>query len=313
MSFNSLEEIYTKLNYGKGTLEKYKYLESYILELFNNRTLMFNSYDPNTYCWIGIYYGEIEKNYELGIKYYLMAIEAGDVDSMVSLGYHYYKNEKKYELAIKYYLMAIDAGHVDAMNYLGIYYWNDEKKYELGIKYFLMAVEAGDSNAMCNSGFYYEKIEKNYELAIKYYLMAIEAGNVDAMSNLGHYYESIEKNYELGIKYFLMAAEKGNDLAINYLNNFKNTLKLYGALVKMVKTNEISKELIDKYLLKCLTDSKVKSYVNKLRIFKNLNNYAQCPVCLDENVLNIILECGHEICSNCYVNIDAQCYYNFCN
>lgn len=54
------------------------------------------------------------------------------------------------------------------------------------------------------------------------------------------------------------------------------------------------------------------SYKNKSRVFTNLNNYKQCPICLENNVLNIIFDCGHEICISCYAKNDSKCYFNFC-
>ena len=43
------------------------------------------------------------------IKYYLMAIEKNNSDSMFNLGY-YYKEIKDYENMMKYYLMAAKKG-----------------------------------------------------------------------------------------------------------------------------------------------------------------------------------------------------------
>ena len=47
-----------------------------------------------------------------------MAIELGHSKSMYNLAIYYEQIEKNYPLAIKYYLMAIELGHSDAMNYL---------------------------------------------------------------------------------------------------------------------------------------------------------------------------------------------------
>ena len=53
---------------------------------------------------------KIEKDYELAKKYYVMAIECGNSDSMNNLGHYYATIDKNYELAKKYYVMAIDGG-----------------------------------------------------------------------------------------------------------------------------------------------------------------------------------------------------------
>jgi TPR repeat protein len=51
------------------------------------------------------------------VKYYLMAIEKDNVDSMYNLG-SYYERIKNYNLMEKYYLIAIEKGDIDAMNNL---------------------------------------------------------------------------------------------------------------------------------------------------------------------------------------------------
>lgn len=52
-------------------------------------------------------------------------------------------------------------------------------------------------------------------------------------------------------------------------------------------------------------------YENKIRLFSQYNNYKKCALCLDDN-LNIMLNCGHEICIECY-RPNLKCYLNFCN
>jgi hypothetical protein len=53
-------------------------------------------------------------------------------------------------------------------------------------------------------------------------------------------------------------------------------------------------------------------YNNKIRIFEKLKNCHQCAICLEENALNIILECGHETCVEYYDKFKSSCYFNFC-
>ena len=86
----------------------------------------------------------------------------------------------------------------------------------------------------------------------------------------------------------------------------KNALTLYKLLV------EVEESLRSEYLKQQLTeleqDRIVRAYNNKVRMCKRLNNYTQCPICLEENVLNIDLGCGNEICIHCY-DPNMKCYY----
>lgn len=153
--------------------------------------------------YIGLYYNYVKVNPELMKKYYLMAIERGDLEAMNDLGYYYHFREFNPELMKKYYLMAIERGYSDSMNNLGHYYDITEVNIELMMQYYLMAIDRGNSLAMFNLGHYYQHTEKNPELMKKYYLMAIEKGDSDAMYNLTEYYtNNFDCQYTEAILYF---------------------------------------------------------------------------------------------------------------
>ena len=103
----------------------------------------------------------------------------------------------------KYYLMAIEFGDSESMINLGFYYQTVEKDYVLMKKYYLMAIELEYSDAMNNLANYYHFVEIDYTLMKKYYLMAIKLGNATAMDNLTDYYKSINspKEYKLHMRY----------------------------------------------------------------------------------------------------------------
>lgn len=248
-----------------------------------------------------------ENRCDLIKKYYLMAIEYGNNYSMNNLEYYYYEIEKNYELMKKYYLMAIEKNNTNAMINFGIYYKTIEKNYDLMKKYYLIAIEQNDCNAMNVLAQYYEDND-HYDLMKKYYLMAIENGNGSSMNNLGHYYETIECNQELMLKYYLMAVEHDNLHAMCNLKDNTTKIKLYRLLTNIIHKNRLIKQKI-----KDLEEEKqIRIYKTKISLFKRLNNCKTCTVCLSENALNIYLNCGHEICIDCYEH-DIKCYFNWCN
>jgi len=213
-------------------IENEKSLEK-IYNLFKN---IFE--EPSTvieYLYCGVYYENVEENYDLMKKYYLMAINLNHSDAMNYLALYYEITEENYDLMKKYYLMAIELNHSDAMNYLALYYEENEKNYDLMKKYYLMAIKLNNSSAMSNLADYYEENEKNYDLMKKYYLMSIELNNSSAMYNLAFYYQFTEKNYDLMKKYYLMAIKLNNSDAMNYLalyyedieNNDQSFVELY--------------------------------------------------------------------------------------
>lgn len=295
---------------------------------------------------LGIIY--VSKNkYEEGEKYYLMAIEKGNSNAMTALGV-YYEKENNHEKTEKYYLMAIEHDSDIAM---GLYGWflYENKRYNEAIKYFLMGSEKGNDNCMYWLGRYYYKYDKNIEESLKYYLMAIEKNNVYAMCNvaiyylsiqnfdmfkeyslkvvdkynngykkkfifiliykLGHHYLCREKNILEGTKYLMIALENNNGDALNTLRDFYklNIIEFY----KLLNSSENKNNLITLEIENIKQQKEIIIYENKVRLFKRLNNYKKCTICLSEDVLHIDMNCGHEICINCY-KPNMKCYYPFC-
>jgi tetratricopeptide (TPR) repeat protein len=277
---------------------------SKILEIFNSENLEKIDVDFDNLIilnWIGLYYKNI-KNYGKMIEYYLIAINKGDSNAMFNLAC-YYNLINNYEEMKKYYLMAIEKENSNAMYYLGSYY-EDNNDYEEMKKYYLFAIEKENSNAMTSLGSYYEDNE-NYEEMKKYYLMAIEKGNSDAMFKFGYYYEDI-KDYAEMQKYYLMAIEKENSNAMFKLKNYykDNVLKLFNLFSNLNNKSEIVIKKINELSKLSIIDN----YIDKVN--NSINNIKDCIICY-ENKQHIQFDCGHEICINCYCEVE-NCYYK-CN
>ena len=140
-------------------------------------------------------YIQIDNLDSLEIIYNLLIGHKTVVDSELTsiegfyFGFYYKNIEKDYALMKKYYLMAIEHNNSAAMINLGVYYGKIEKDYTLMKKYYLTAIEHNNSSAMNNLAVYYKNIE-NYILMKKYYLMAIEHNNSTEVNNLQIYYEN---------------------------------------------------------------------------------------------------------------------------
>ena len=181
--------------------------------------------------YYGIYYNHHKKDYNEMKKYYLMAIEKGNVNAIESLAYYYRYVETNYDQTKKYYLMAFEKGNMDGILLLADYYSYNDKKYHKMEKYYLMAIEKGNDWAMLAFGDHC-KYKKYYKKMEKYYLMAIEKGNERAMHELAKYYEETEKKYDLMEKYYLMAIEKGNIYSMESLADYYYTKKNYDEMKK---------------------------------------------------------------------------------
>jgi tetratricopeptide (TPR) repeat protein len=143
----------------------------------------------------------------------------------------FYQLEEDYDNMIKYDLLAIEKGNVMSMLVLGCFF-KDTHKYENMLKYFLMGIDKGCKMCSCSLGSYHYKIQ-NYDTAIKYYLISIAAGSINAMINAGHCYH-LKRDTINTVKYYSMAYDNGiisaaNDLGDHYkgINDFDNMIKYY--------------------------------------------------------------------------------------
>jgi NACHT domain/Tetratricopeptide repeat len=98
-------------------------------------------------------------------KYFLLAIEKGNVEALYNLGrlYHIQSKEKDAE---KYYLLAIEKEHITALNNLAVLYNNQGKEKEAE-KYYLLAIEKGNINALNNLSILYYQENKNHFKALE--------------------------------------------------------------------------------------------------------------------------------------------------
>jgi tetratricopeptide (TPR) repeat protein len=98
------------------------------------------------------------------IKYYILAIELNDFESMKNLAIYYY-NIKDYKQMMKYFLMAIELDNLKAINLFEIFY----KSNKLLIYNYLIK---NNTNEFINNKIIElknEKIINNYENKIKLY------------------------------------------------------------------------------------------------------------------------------------------------
>ena len=186
------------------------------------------------YCKnINVVYIKINNNQSLNIIYDLFknSIKIIDIDNDIICLYYgvYYEHiEKNYDEMKKYYLMAIEKGNIIAMNIFACYYEYIEKNYDEMKKYFLMAIEKGDNAAMYNLGYYYQYIEYNYDEMKKYYLMAIEKGHDGAKKRLLECYKMNIHNININMNDVIKILNKLGEHQLKYkyieygLNNNKH-------------------------------------------------------------------------------------------
>ncbi len=199
-------------------------------------------------------------------KYYLLAIEKGDVNAFCNLA-NLYRRQEKYVEAEKYYLLAIEKGDANSLNNLAVLY-SEQEKYVEAEKYYLLAIKKGDVNALCNLANLYRRQAKYVE-AEKYYLLAIEKEDVKALNNLANLYWRQEKYVEAE-KYYLLAIEKGDVKALNNLAN------LYMRQEKYVGSEKYYLLAIEKGVVDALYNLSELYYITNIKkaaALNLINNY----------------------------------------
>ncbi|AYV78370.1 MAG: hypothetical protein Edafosvirus11_5 [Edafosvirus sp.] len=138
IAIKSIKDFYTKHDLFDDDLNNYtndvianindiisgKIKENYSEALLNNTT--------------GLYYHYEKKNYELSEKYYKIAIEQGDIDSLCCLA-DLYDDQNKKELAEEYYLLGIKKNDKYCFGRLADLYY-EQNKMDLAEKYYLLAM-----------------------------------------------------------------------------------------------------------------------------------------------------------------------------
>ena len=209
-----------------------------------------NNFDLGTIDRIQRIYSEAE-------KYYLLAIDKGQVGALFNLG-NLYVNKQKFVEAEKQYLLAIEKGHIGAMYNLGLLCAN-QGKFAEAEKYYLMAIEKGDVEAMYNLALMYFNLN-NYTLAEKYYLLAIEKEHISAMFNLGNLYTA-QGNFTDAEKCFLLATKRGH---INAMCNLGN---LYA--------NQNKFEEAEKQYLLAIENGHIGAMCNLGNLYTNKRNFSE--------------------------------------
>jgi len=324
--------------------------------------LSLDSGNKNAAFELGLYYGYVVQDYNLAIDYYLMSEETGN--SLYNAALLYENKLNDIDNAIKCYNLAIDKGNVPSMINLGnIYYKRTD--VDLTKKYFQMAIDNDYIPAWSCMGSYYLENEKDNktscDIAIRYFQYVID--NVDKLYDSGESDDrkaysislhnmgvchGIKNNHELAIKYYMMAIRENQIESVNCLftslNNTSYDTKYIDELITILQLQTINvevKSVIYRKLVRYINVSTCVQQVLTLVSLPSINSHdrnflmlslrqaqpiigqqtqwfnsfmikvkhhsdqrlainKECPICLDDETTNgIVLLCGHSYCESC--------------
>jgi TPR repeat protein len=222
---------------------------------------------------LATYYRDVEQNYDEMKKNYLIAIENGDIESMMDLATYYYEN-KKYDEAIKYYNMGVKNDNDIAAHNLAICH-TQIKNYDEAKKYFIVSIDNYEhAESMHGMAMHYKNVEQNYPKMIKYFLMAIEKDHVESMCNLAIYYCNIAHDINNGKKYFMMAAKKGHvNSMVGAAECFRNQINGDESISceELAKNDKLFDEM-EKYYLMAANKGNITSFYELGYHYKTIKN-----------------------------------------
>jgi len=253
---------------------------------------------------LGKYYKKM-KNLDEALRYFIMGAEKGDMFSNEHVGDYYYLNNQ--EKAIHHYLQAIEKGSIKSMNRLSAIYLKMGQR-ENAERYLHMAIDLGNFDALIIMAGYYAKHIQYVDKAKIYYQRAIDMNPHIGLHHMALYYKNVKNDMDMSNKYHIMAIQQNNVNSMEELEKNITPLQLYKLLNEITEKNVIINNKME--ALENISEIIVFKY--KLNYAIKKKNITQCLICHEDDVINIILDCKHNICSNCYVQGNATCGYNYC-
>lgn len=205
-----------KLNYSTNPEVGVLYLEKIV------------KYRPEAAEYLADYYHnkKDDVNYEKWQKIFVES-EKGTASSMFNLGL-YFSEKKNYEMGEKYYLMAIENGYEGAKTNLAIMY-GEWEKYDKATALF-KELGMTDGDGMYYTAMYY-RTQRNYKKAEEIYHKMIELGNPDGYFGLGETYRILKKQKKAE-EYYQKGADMGEPKSAFRIGYIKSKKRQYNEAVK---------------------------------------------------------------------------------
>lgn len=217
-----------------------------------------------------------------------------------------------FDKAEEIYLIAIEQGEDTlAMFNLGDLYeknvpiWPCSKSH-LAIKYFEMAAQLGDPKSISKSILHYfkafEETERNVGYLIlklaEYFVIMVEQEEI--AKSMNYPIDKFDRYINCGLFPHEFQYRQFNDF-VERQTNLVMMLELENMRNNFPKDHKYQLQ-INKYLKSLHKLEDYQAYKNKMKLFTQLNNITECPICIEEKV-NIDIWCGHTFCGDCYARI----------
>ena len=175
-------------------------------------------------------------------------------------------------------------------------FWKDQSDVNKMLKYLKLGASKDDLSCIISLAAYYYDYGSRIEW-LKYCLQN-DCYNKDYDEFEGQLHS--EKLYDILHDYILNKIYEIYDL-------------LQGKIAPMLLKPciEESKKYVAEHLTKMRNNPSICTLDNKVRLFTRLKNVHECIICYEEK-LNICLDCGHELCVDCYkktYSLNQNCHY----
>jgi tetratricopeptide (TPR) repeat protein len=308
-----LNEIYK--NRINKNIELYK---DNIPDLLNYHILNVAEFDDiNSILYLGqYYYLNFIKEYNKFVKIRKILSDSDNILLVNIINKYISNNLTKINQAIKYYTKGVKFNNYECIKKLAKIYNIIFNIYFCKASISLYNINESicnnliKYNEMCNTEYnYYNlgncyKYMKNEEKMIENYLKANTGNSYFELSD--YYYK--QKNLALSIKYLYKSSLFKYTIATQLLKMTilfeQNKINLYNILINLENPNNF----INNNINELIETTEIKKHIKRLEDSKTNNIIKECIICFD-NKLNIKLDCGHELCVDCYNKTNNKCYY----
>jgi len=155
---------------------------------------------------------------------------------------------------------------------------------------------------LCNYADYLKKCGRDRDMVFWLQTAVDQYKSSYAGFMLALYYAKHNMNEEVTHHYRQAIAHHGDNatFTIDTFVEIAEMVKLFNHIreTNLPTDNPIYHELSHEYNL----SKKIAIYNNKVRLFQSLNHVTECGICYN-TALHIDFECGHCVCSDCYLNM----------
>ena len=217
-------------------------------------------------------------------------------ETLFKIAIYFLLKENYFEMK-RFFKVAIEKENVDSMRVYGRFLLWKEDNVKTAYRILLMAHSRGDKKSIIKlvEYFYKNRYQQEYiQEMIFSNILAIDSGYVKSMHYLGKYYEKIRNRYDKMEEYYLMAINNKEERSLSRLVRYYIYNKKYNEIYDLLKN-------LDSEFIKTISCSVVKKSI-KIFNYSNTVKEGECVICMGTEYIKKPCHENHLVCITCLYN-----------